>query len=116
MRVLKSSVLLVLVLVFCAGNTATVRADEVNELINQLKDKDWLVQVVAVEVLGKIGDSRAVELLIAVLKDKDWRIRKNVRKQAALALRKITGKYLGEDPEKRQKWWEQNKEKFRNTR
>ena len=116
MRVLKSSVLLVLVLVFCVGSIATVRADEVDKLINQLKDKDWTVRLLAAIDLGKIGDNRAVEPLVTALKDKDWHAQGGVRKQAALSLRKITGKHFGEAPEKWQKWWEQNKEKFRNTK
>jgi hypothetical protein len=35
---------------------------------------------------------------------------------AADALRKITGRDLGLDPEKWRKWWEENKPKFRQDR
>ena len=38
-------------------------------------DKDRIVRVNAVEALGKIGDTRAVEPLIAALKDKDKDVR-----------------------------------------
>jgi hypothetical protein len=36
----------------------------------------------------------------------------DVRARAARALRKITGKDFGKDPEKWQKWWEENKVMF----
>ena len=42
---------------------------DVEGLINALKDKDPMVRGDAAEVLGKIGDSRAVEPLIEALKD-----------------------------------------------
>ena len=42
---------------------------DVQGLISALKDKDPMVRGDAAEVLGKIGDSRAVEPLIEALKD-----------------------------------------------
>lgn len=42
---------------------------DVEGLISALKDKDPMVRGDAAEVLGKIGDSRAVEPLIEALKD-----------------------------------------------
>jgi len=42
---------------------------DVEGLINALKDKEPIVRGDAAEVLGEIGDSRAVEPLIEVLKD-----------------------------------------------
>ena len=42
---------------------------DVEGLIKALKDKDPMVRGDAAEVLGKIGDSRAVEPLIEALKD-----------------------------------------------
>ena len=47
--------------------------------------KAWRVREAAAEALGKIGDSQAVEPLIAALKDEDW----YVRKYAVEALGKI---------------------------
>ncbi|MDI6793158.1 MAG: HEAT repeat domain-containing protein [bacterium] len=75
MRRLKSLVLGVLVLMVCLGS-AIVQADEVDELIKQLKDKDVGVRMKAVETLCKIGDSRVVELLIPALKDKNTDVRR----------------------------------------
>jgi hypothetical protein len=63
------------------------------------------VRGVAAIALGKIGDHRAVEPLIAALKYKDA----NVRKSAAEALGKVTGKYFGEEPAKWQAWWAESK-------
>jgi HEAT repeat protein len=58
----------------------------VNGLIKALRyRKDEGVRQAAAEVLGKIGDPRAVEPLIAALKDAEWR----VRAAAAYALGKI---------------------------
>ena len=91
---------------FKIGNVSLPRAIE--PLIAALKDKDWSVRRAAAEALGEIGDPRAVEPLIVVLKDGAW----GVRKGAAEALRKIIEKNFGEDPEKWQEWWEENKEAF----
>ncbi len=55
---------------------------DVEGLINALKDKDPMIRGDATEVLGKIGDSRAVEPLIEALKD-------IVREIAIESLRKI---------------------------
>lgn len=42
-------------------------ADQVDDLINQLKDPDPLVQCQAIEQLGQLKDKRAIEPLIALL-------------------------------------------------
>ena len=44
----------------------------VKELIKALKDSDADVRERAAEVLGKMGDGRAVKPLINALKDDDW--------------------------------------------
>jgi HEAT repeat protein len=43
-----------------------------DKTVLQLKDKDLEVRLDAVRCLGKLGDARAVEPLIATLKDEDW--------------------------------------------
>ena len=110
---------------------------EVERLINDLKDESWQIRWYAAQALGDTNDPDAVEPLIAVLKNdkhvyvlattawalgelKDRRAVKplidamghevrDVRRNAAWALKKITGKDFGEDPAKWQKWWEKNK-------
>ena len=57
--------------------------------------------------LGKIKDSRAVEVLIIALEFQDDR-----RSNSAWALKEITGKDFGEDRSKWRMWFEQNKDKF----
>jgi len=80
----------------------------VEPLIGALKDEDWYGRESVAEALGELGDPRAVEPLIKALKDKDL----TVRHYAAEALRKITGQHFGENAEKWQKWWEENKGRF----
>jgi HEAT repeat protein len=43
--------------------------------VNALQAKDFQVQVEAAEALGKIGDIRAVEPLVATLQDMDGWVR-----------------------------------------
>ena len=111
--------------------------DEVERLINDLKDESWQIRWYAAQALGGAKDLRAVEPLIAVLKkDKHVYVRattawalgeikdrravkplidalgdeiRDVRRNAAWALKKITGKDFGEDPAQWQKWWEGKK-------
>jgi HEAT repeat protein len=54
-------------------------------LITTLKDEDKVIRRIAAEILGEIGDKRAVAPLTAALKDEDELVRKN----AAEALEKI---------------------------
>ena len=59
---------------------------DVKGLIKYLKhEKSNLMRATAVNILGDIGDARAVEPLVAMLKYEDW----SVRKAAAEALEKI---------------------------
>ena len=55
------------------------------ELIKDLKKKDSSVRRHAIEMLGIIGDEKAVDALILVLKDKN----RFVRQEAIVALGKI---------------------------
>ena len=50
------------------GTGKAQKEDRVSSLIKQLNDRDWRVRCRAVEMLGKIGDRRAVESLIMVLR------------------------------------------------
>ncbi len=62
------------------------------ELIKELKHKDSSVRRHAVEMLGIIGDEKAIDSLILVLKDKD----RFVRQEAIAALGKIGSAKLAE--------------------
>jgi HEAT repeat protein len=77
----------------------------VRPLIQALKDSFWHVQWSAALALGEIGDPLAVEPLIEALKNKE----RNVVEGAMEALEKITGNKLAKDPERWQKWWQENK-------
>jgi HEAT repeat protein len=75
------------------GDTAATALSEIGKpaveaLIAALNDKRREVRYLAVLTLGKIGDSRAVEALIATLKDPDIDYPK-VGKEAAAVLRKF---------------------------
>ena len=84
----------------------------VEALINALRHKDPLMREKAAEALGETKDMKAVEPLIAMLKDDE----ETFREIAAKALEKITGKDFGQDHDKWQKWWEQNKGTIRKGR
>jgi len=81
-------------------------------LITALKHEDPRVREKAAEALGEIKDPRAIEPLISVLKEKE----ETNREIAAKALGGITGKDFGQDHNKWQKWWLQNKENIRKDR
>ena len=71
---------------FVGCGKADKKADEVDILIQRLKDKNEGVRRMAAVALGEIKDTRAVEPLIAALKDND----RSVRWNAAGALGKIS--------------------------
>jgi len=79
-------------------------------LIATLKDRDFRVRAAAALALGEIKDARAVEALIAAANQDE---RYSVQRNAAEALRKITGKNFGRRSTRWQEWWEQNKANFR---
>jgi hypothetical protein len=90
-------------------------------LISALSDPDLIVRCFACAALGNKGikDFRAVEPLIALLKDiKDMKKRKDPLYDAIFedwvegTLNVITGKRFGADPEKWEKWWEENKTNY----
>lgn len=79
----------------------------VGPLITALKDEDSRARYKAIEILGEIGDSRAVEPLITALENK------NLDKSKVIwALERITGENFGRDPKKWQNWWEENKDRY----
>lgn len=84
----------------------------VEALINALRHKDPLMREKAAEALGETKDMKAVEPLIAMLKDEE----ETIPGIAAESLEKITGKNLGKDHDKWQKWWEQKKGTIRKGR
>ena len=65
----------------------------IDPLLRAFYDKDWRVQAIVAEALGKIGDERAVQPLIRALTDKD-KIERNryVRGKAAEALGRLGDK------------------------
>lgn len=73
-----------------------------------INDESRILRSDVATVLGHIGDPRAIEPLIDSLKEEI----KLIRDSILWALKNITGEDLGEDQEKWQKWWEENKEKF----
>ena len=81
-------------------------------LISALNNKDSNVREKAAEALGEIKDPRAIEPLISVLKEEE----ETNREIAAKALVDITGKDFGQNYDKWQKWWAQNKENIRKDR
>jgi hypothetical protein len=90
----------------------------VDFLISALSDPDLIVRCYACSALGNKGikDFRAVEPLIALLKDiKGMKKRRDPLYDAIFedwvegTLNVITGKRFGADPEKWEKWWEENK-------
>jgi HEAT repeat protein len=96
--------------IWTLGKVKDPRAAEA--LINALRHKDPLMREKAAEALGETKDMKAVEPLIAVLKNDE----ETCREIAAKALEKITGKDFGQDLDKWQKWWEQNKGTIRKGR
>lgn len=87
-----------------------------NVVTEKLRDtKKTKYKETLIDILEEIGDTEAVESLIAALNDENrW-----IQHKATLVLKKITGNYFGdmyakpiEVREKWLKWWEQNKETF----
>lgn len=68
---------LLLVLLLCLIASGNAKSNQVEKLINDLKDKDPQVREKAARALGKATDSRAVEALSTALKDKDSSVRWN---------------------------------------
>lgn len=81
-------------------------------LIKGLLSKKRDIVEYSAKLLGYKGEKNLdiwkIETLIFVLKDKDW----FVRKAAAEALRNITGQDFGQDHDRWNSWWQENKEKF----
>ena len=65
--------------VFAITQIAPYRAEQyqITRYINDLKDTDATVRIIAAYKLGRTNDTRAVEPLIAALSDKDFRVRAN---------------------------------------
>lgn len=67
---------------------------------------EYRVRSYAIDILGMIGDRRAVDPLINLLKDED----QSIQEKTFEALIEITGKDFGVDYGAWQEWWEKNKE------
>jgi HEAT repeat protein len=96
--------------VWTLGKVKDPRA--LDALIKALTHKDLGVRVKAAEALGEMKETKAIEPLITALKDND----EDIRDSFANALKDITGKDFGKDPEKWQKWWDQNKDTIRKSK
>ena len=70
---------------WAAAAVEKLGASAVQALIRALSDKNWELRQQAVEVLGALGDKRAVEPLVAMLKDSNG----GVVTRAAVALEKL---------------------------
>lgn len=71
------------------ANLGNLKAKEVvPEIINALKDDEWIIKITACRALGKIGDKRATYPLIKKLQDKEenW----SIKLAAAESLAKIS--------------------------
>lgn len=77
--------MIVLLILSCIPFVGCGKGDNVDTLIQKLKNKDEDVRWRAAYALGKIKDARAVEPLIAALKDEN----RNVREDAAWVLGEI---------------------------
>ena len=76
---------LVVVVIALALAPTSARADNLSDLVGQLKKGDEKIRLSAVLGLSKLNDQRAVQPLIDALKDGD----RNVRASAAIGLGKI---------------------------
>jgi len=74
-------------------------------LISALKHKDLGVRIAAADALGDKKDSNAIDPLIAGLKENE----ETVSEAFGKALANITGKDFGQDHDKWEKWWNQNR-------
>ncbi|MCR4321535.1 MAG: hypothetical protein NUV74_14510 [Candidatus Brocadiaceae bacterium] len=66
---------------------------------------DLAIRIKAAQILGTLKDPRSIEPLITVLKEENA----DIRTIATESLIEITGQNFGENHEKWQKWWSQNK-------
>jgi HEAT repeat protein len=89
--------------VWTLGKVDDPRAFEA--LVSALKHEDLGVRIAAAEELGNKKNPKAVDPLITGLKENE----EAVREAFANALQKITEKDFGQDHEKWQNWWNQNK-------
>ena len=96
--------------VWTLGKVKDSRA--VDALIKALNHKDFGVRVGAADALGEMKELKAIEPLITALKDNE----EEIRDSFANALKNITGKDFGKDPEKWREWWNQNKDSIRKSK
>ena len=86
-------------LAHCLGRRRDAQA--VDALLAQLNGNDSAVSGACASALGEIGDARAIDPLIEAME------KPNVRFQARQALKKLTGKDLGDEPFEWKKWRQQ---------
>jgi HEAT repeat protein len=93
--------------IWTLGKVKDPRASDA--LIATLKHKDLIMRIKAAEALGDMKEPKAIAPLIDALKDEE----DTVREASAKSLEKITGNNLGQGHDVWQKWWEQNKNKYK---
>src|SRR3972149_4487778 len=69
----RTGVLVILALFFCTRHVAIVRADRIDDLIEQLKDQDRDIRKKSAEDLIGVTDKRVIGPLIVALNDADCR-------------------------------------------
>jgi HEAT repeat protein len=89
--------------IWTLGKVSDPRAFEA--LISALKHKDLGVRIAAADALGDKKDPKAIEPLIAGLKENE----ETVNEAFAEALKEITDENFGQDHDKWEKWWSQNR-------
>jgi len=82
------------------------------KLLDDLDDEDSIVKLRVASALAFRGEKRAVEPLIKIITSENKKRDGKLNESAAESLKKLTGQDYGPDPEKWQKWWEENKEKY----
>jgi HEAT repeat protein len=104
-------------LIFSSVDNA--HSDQVDNLIKNLDSNYRDLRMSSIWTLGKVSDPRAFEALISALKHKDLGVRiaaadalgdRKDPKAFVKALEKITGKDFGQDHDKWEKWWNQNRQ------
>lgn len=76
-----------------------------DEILEATKDNEKRMREIALETLGGYKSNKVIEYLIFALDDKSI----NVRAEALISLKKVTGKKLANDTSKWKAWWEANK-------
>ncbi len=78
------------------GAIAKIGTPAFPALIEMLKDKKWWVRRDAVEIFGRMGDTRAMPALVDALKDKKWWVCRDAAEALDKMMPDLTVVHLGE--------------------